>query len=265
MRQEWGRNARKAARGVLRRFGVQRPEDIRVDAFAHAYGIEIESMRLDSMTAQLYRRGSRSVIWVSDREKDECALRFSLAHELGHFLLNHTIPLDTIHRAARRVVPPGERNVEVEANLFAAELLLPREMVAAYLHTTISLDPAWAIAARFNVSILAAARRFVERSSARCAAVFSIDGQIVWFEPSATFRGNLQHGQRLAPRSAAAAYFDGRTLADQPIDVPSDAWPDVWSANLVEHATASPEHRSVLSILWDRDVDSTSDQSVARR
>jgi Zn-dependent peptidase ImmA (M78 family) len=56
------------------------------------------------------------------QNKDEKRKRFTLAHELGHFLVRHH-------------VQHGAKPYEVEewCNRFAAELLLPRDILAGYL------------------------------------------------------------------------------------------------------------------------------------
>jgi hypothetical protein len=56
------------------------------------------------------------------KNKDEKRKRFTLAHELGHFLVRHHIK-------------QGEKRQDVEdwCNRFAAELLLPRDILAGYL------------------------------------------------------------------------------------------------------------------------------------
>jgi Zn-dependent peptidase ImmA (M78 family) len=54
---------------------------------------------LDGADAQLVRNGSRAVIMVSDRVTDIGALRFGIAHELGHFLLGHPMKSASVLRA----------------------------------------------------------------------------------------------------------------------------------------------------------------------
>jgi hypothetical protein len=56
------------------------------------------------------------------KDKEEIRKRFTLAHELGHFLLRHHIGTD-----------PKNQQIEKWCNDFAASLLLPRSMVADHL------------------------------------------------------------------------------------------------------------------------------------
>ena len=60
--------------------------------------------------------------------------RFTVAHELGHAELRHAVPDDKL---------------EVEANAFAAELLLPRQALREAVNEQLTFQQ---IAARFNAS-----------------------------------------------------------------------------------------------------------------
>ncbi len=55
--------------------------------------------------------------------------RFTLAHELGHYLLHKTPGSAIFHRDERS--SQGTDRVEVDANAFAAELLMPADEVRA--------------------------------------------------------------------------------------------------------------------------------------
>lgn len=95
--------------------------------------------------------------------------RFTIAHEIGHFLL-HRDYLDQGHeavtnikqpvvlnRASRpKVVTAEDKKREIEANKFAAELLMPKEAFEAAFEEANNLEE---LANTFNVSPSAAAVR----------------------------------------------------------------------------------------------------------
>src|SRR5262245_14608930 len=89
MRDMWIRRARQAARALSRRFGVTAAEHINIEVFAARLGATITVGPLEGAIAQLVRVGSQVHIIVSERVTDACAIRFSIAHELGHFVLGH--------------------------------------------------------------------------------------------------------------------------------------------------------------------------------
>ncbi len=96
--------ARAAAERLWRTHGADVPVD--VFAIARATGLTVIVGAFDH--AGLLRDGT--VIEVPSRDPPH-RQRFTVAHELGHAVLRHEVPEDRI---------------EVEANAFAAELLLPR-------------------------------------------------------------------------------------------------------------------------------------------
>lgn len=122
------------------------------------------------LAGYVYGDGSRAFIFLN-RLDPYARRRFSLAHEIGHFMLHGGGAL------ARATAVPGKKQsddtpdredpVEIEAHAFAAELLMPWEMVAdeAQALRAGTLGPQRAImslAARLQVSRQAAARRLFE-------------------------------------------------------------------------------------------------------
>jgi uncharacterized protein DUF955 len=197
-------------------------------------------------------------IIVSERVTDSCAMRFSIAHELGHFVLGHPSrpPSELCNgvrpRAERSSFGRDERNYELEANAFAGELLMPAHLLKRWCEVSpVSMEIPRKIAREYNVSILAAAIQFAELSSERCAAVFSSRREVVWTAPSATFEREIPRGKRIDPHSVAWDFYVKGMLDDCAQPVPADAWFDTSiEVDIVEHSIASPEHGTVLSLLW---------------
>jgi Zn-dependent peptidase ImmA (M78 family) len=75
--------------------------------------------------------------------------RFTAAHELGHLILHTKVPFA---RIGPKEDPAAYRRSEPQANQFAAELLMPRDLILAS-------DTAETIAQRHGVSIDAATHR----------------------------------------------------------------------------------------------------------
>ncbi|MBT3418802.1 MAG: ImmA/IrrE family metallo-endopeptidase [Candidatus Magasanikbacteria bacterium] len=102
-------------------------------------------------------------------------IRFTVAHEIGHFLMHKDI-LDeqrsfisdikqpaflhdaegAMHRAHDHRLPSKDRTLELEANKFAADLLMPKEQFTKVWDVSNTIDE---VAAFFNVSISAATVR----------------------------------------------------------------------------------------------------------
>jgi hypothetical protein len=254
MRDLWIRRARQAARALSRRFGVTAPEHINIAVFAARLGATVTVGPLEGAVAQLVRVGNHVHIIVSERVTDECAIRFSIAHELGHFVLGHpSRPPSELCVGRPKLGDADARNYELEANAFAGELLMPSHLVRRWCEVSpVSMDIPRRIAREYNVSILASAIQFAELSSERCAAVFSAKREVMWTAPSATFEREIPRGKRIDPHSVAWDFFVKGALDDEGAQpVPADAWLDTSvEVDIVEHSIASPQHGTVLSLLW---------------
>lgn len=158
--------ARLAARAFLDKHNVT-PGPTPIERLAKAEGIRIEYAPLDDELSGLahYRDGV-PIIGVNALHAPT-RQRFTIAHELAHVLLHRPLLEAAVHvdRGSLRrdsVAAEGTDPVEIEANTFAAEVLMPEAEIKAALHgRSIDLeddDAVGALAKQFKVST--AAMRF---------------------------------------------------------------------------------------------------------
>lgn len=115
------------AERLLKSLGVEHPEEIDLEAIAWHLGVlSVKVRTLDGCEARIVGRGNHAIISVDPRAIPR-RRRFSIAHELGHWVF---------HRGKTRICRPEdiqERSngaaIEQEANRFAADLLLPRYLL----------------------------------------------------------------------------------------------------------------------------------------
>jgi hypothetical protein len=247
------RRARKAATAVHDRLCIRDASDIDVEGIAAVLGLDVRRGRLPGADARLVGASDIGIIRLSTKIEHEGAQRFSVAHELGHRQLSHrSAAVPSCEPAA--VNGHVDRGVEAEANAFAAELLMPERLLRRHCEVSpVSLDDARTIATDYKVSLLAAALRFVELTSERCALVFSRQGRVVWAARSNTFLPFIERGRRLCEAGVAFDWFRIGKLCEGSQLVPADAWFDhegdadieIW-----EDACDVPATGGVLSLLW---------------
>lgn len=110
--------------------------------------------------------------------------RFSLGHELGHFVneYHRTTSVTGFQGARSDMVEARDINrhfrQEAEANLFSIELLTPRARLKPYLRGEVSLEHVDAMANDFDISRQAAARRYVQLHDASLAVLFCRHGRL---------------------------------------------------------------------------------------
>jgi len=117
--------------------------------------------------------------------------RFTIAHELGHFLMpshkgdEHCTAADL--REMR--LDKDHRRREAEANRFAAGLLMPRPWFSRDMDQLGDADVTHVqtLAERYCTSLEATSNRYIDLTDDVCAFVFSKEGVIRYIRPTKTF------------------------------------------------------------------------------
>jgi Zn-dependent peptidase ImmA (M78 family) len=126
---------RKLTEDLLEKHGVTRPP-VPVDQIARKLGAEIRRQPTEADLSGFLLRDTERVIIGVNSNHPSTRSRFTIAHELGHFLLHEgermhvdrTGPMSRI-RLRGEVASQGTDLDEREANLFAAELLMPAKFI----------------------------------------------------------------------------------------------------------------------------------------
>jgi Zn-dependent peptidase ImmA (M78 family) len=155
-------NAEGRAERLLRELGLDSPP-IPVEKVAAHLGLQIQRASLDDVSGLLVIEADRGVIGVNAAHA-QVRQRFTIAHEIGHYVLHRTelpVFIDKTLRQYSAVFrdadsSTGEDRREREANAFAAALLMPISFVRAELANLDSdvedEETIEALAKRFKVS-----------------------------------------------------------------------------------------------------------------
>ncbi len=241
------------------KYGVINPEDIRLEDIAYAEGLSVVDGGVTGSDARLVLHNKQSGTIRVKAGVDRGRRRFSIAHEIGHFILHpnglsrcSTEDLSTWHK--------GDR--ESQANAFAAEFILPSRMTRKYCEVdNISLAPAKLMAEKFHVSLTASLIRFVDLCPTPCAVIAAAADTrtIRWSSPSgadAQFPLRLPAwGDSLDPGALAAHLVKKNTQSTEPSVVGSHVWleeptklPD--HVEVYEDAVVLPSYNMTLSLVW---------------
>jgi Zn-dependent peptidase ImmA (M78 family) len=123
-------------RSAIRRLAAELLEEaevarapVPVDKVARRQGFRLYYERLETDLSGFYvRNGDDRVIGVNGHHPS-VRQRFTIAHELGHALLEGTAHHDRVFRFRDPRSSEGIDPEEVAANTFAAELLMPEEWI----------------------------------------------------------------------------------------------------------------------------------------
>lgn len=167
-------NIRKKARELLSQVGeTKNPIDL-VPILRHL-GINLEYDFLeDEISGVLDMRSPQNPVILINQSHSDTRQRFSIAHEIGHFVLEHikgTFHLDKKVLFRKDYPNPEDARREREANVFATELLMPTDLVRKQFRTMkdMILEETWNeddfpynLAKKFNVSLSAMVIRLQE-------------------------------------------------------------------------------------------------------
>jgi Zn-dependent peptidase ImmA (M78 family) len=151
-----------------------------------------ETLGGDTAGAYLPRDGD-PVILLNGSDAPQ-RMRFTLAHELGHHVFHDDHREDTHAGLAR----PGHW-IEVRANHFAAELLMPEEAMEVP-DGPATLEDVRAVAARFGVSLLAACIRIGTCGGDTDEARRALDDSHELMYEESPFSDSLLAARRSLPR-----------------------------------------------------------------
>lgn len=135
-------SASDSATSFLRSFGYTHPP-VPVEEIAALCNIQLVRTAAEwSESGFLLRDAGRTIIGVNSRTSLR-RQRFTIAHELGHWRLHEGKPLivdQSVMMVNKRndISSQATNSEEIEANQFAAELLMPQSMVASLLTKSFS-------------------------------------------------------------------------------------------------------------------------------
>lgn len=127
---------RRHAVNLLDDFGFEKPP-VPIKAIAEWLGIIVRFMPFrdnGDVSGMLFTKDDVSVIGVNSHHHQN-RQRFTIAHEIGHFILHKAkeIYIDTNFKVAVNLRDQSSSEAtdadEIEANRFAAELLMPYDMI----------------------------------------------------------------------------------------------------------------------------------------
>ncbi|MGH2892603.1 MAG: ImmA/IrrE family metallo-endopeptidase [Solirubrobacteraceae bacterium] len=137
------RAAERSADELLKRHGVAKPP-VPVEQIARREGIQVvRTQASGTESGFLLRDNKRIVIGINSRNSRK-RQRFTIAHELGHWQLHHDgrpLIVDHAIRINKRneVSSAASDHEEIQANAFAAALLMPEEMVQSAVDRELGL------------------------------------------------------------------------------------------------------------------------------
>lgn len=212
---------------------------------------EVPSIGFDGA---LVRRPSeaRGIIAVRETIPERVSKRFTIAHEIGHYVLpGHDVDCSVCTEKDVSLLRKNLGEFEQEANQFAAQLLLPAEQVKKIVKDRgTSMDTCKFISKAFDTSLTAAAVRCIELSDSVAALVESRNGVVRRYQRSPSCKYFIPTNKELGSQSLAKQLsVDGDR--EKAGGVPAWTWIRIEFGKIMEHSILMPRYNTILTLLTE--------------
>jgi hypothetical protein len=249
-----------AARDLLARTFVAKPADINIEALAFEAGrLRIEEGGLHGSDGRLVADGKAGGKIRVRAGMPQTRFRFTVAHEIGHCCLHAGGFIDRTD-SGKTFGIWNDAGEEAEANVFAGELLLPKDL---FLPRTRGRPPSIklleSVAEEFQTSRLATAVQYIHYTNEVVALVVSHGWEIEWSRKMKDFGPTIKAG-RVSKDSAAGERLAGiRGDSGRMVLTPAYAWLEGFNngsdKDVKEDSIYLDYYDRTVTLLWWDDED----------
>ncbi|MFW5803634.1 MAG: ImmA/IrrE family metallo-endopeptidase [bacterium] len=213
-------NPRHIAASILNDFGISEPQNVEIEDIAYALKIPIRYVDLGGCEGRIIHKKGQSIITVNRSTEFESRKRFTLAHEIGHYLMhrnnliNHNDDISSLswfnNKNRQKIFYQ-----EFEANEFASELLLPTDkFISDVSGIPFSPELIRSISDKYRVSRTSTIHRFTEHGNHPICVFYTKNNKVHYWRKSEDFKYYIKDitTQKPPSDSVCAEYFNDNTI-----------------------------------------------------
>ena len=251
--------AKANAKKLLKELFIKEPAKLDLYAIAGYENLFIEEGDLFSCEGQLVVQDGIGIITIDDKITEKGQKKFTIAHEMGHYF--NTGKKNGSYFCSGLDIRGIKQNItaEIDANDFAAELLMPEDWFCAFTKgKKFDKKLLSGTAEYFDISLSAAALRYAEIGHHPVAIIMSKDGVVKWSRINKYFTFHfIKNGSKINNLSYAYEFFNGEKIPDDPEEILADAWfAEDFNYKkeyfLYEQNIPMYRYNSVLTLLWEK-------------
>ena len=240
--------AEAAAEAHVKACGLKKGDIFDLEANVYDMGLSIVTSPALTSAEAMFVRPTRQIVIGAHLSGPR--LRFTLAHELGHFVLHESGPAFQVCTAAD-LACGHNRAMEAEANAFAASLLVPASAIEKRWWLSPGSLKHAAVLTNFGVSLSAAALRFVALWPTPVVAVISDGEKVIFSRASQTAPDLIRAGQAISELSLVPAARDSEFQNIGVLQrVPGRAWSPSFPKDVEEDSFWSKTYGFSLSLIF---------------
>jgi Zn-dependent peptidase ImmA (M78 family) len=221
--------------------------------------IQVQSAAIKGFEGCLFKGEKGWLLLYNEALTSRGRVRFTQAHELGHYVLHRTLQ-DEFRCTAENMLEWAARygKLESEADQFASYILMPLNDFRAQLQcaTDIDLEVLGDLAERYGVSLTSAILKWLEFTDRQAVLILSTDGFMNWSVSSEpAFKAGAFFKTRSGPPVPVSAYSlaanESAFIERQGIEIPARTWfRHANEGDLVrEMKISSDQYGNVLTLL----------------
>ena len=252
--------AQEEAIRLLDEFGIDDIQDVDIRDLVYAKGIIYREAPLENYDGRIvYGQRGKALITVNSKLTYEPRKRFTIAHELGHYVLGHnrkTVVHD--NEASMEFYKSG--SPETEANQFAAELLIPTSVFLDYIEgEKFSPKLMHDLAREFKTSVTSIVYKYLDNGPHPIVVFYSYNNKIRYWKKSADYlRCPIDLKNLPVPHNSVAEewYLKGVQYEANDIQIIDlNVWFNLRKVEDndrgYEYCLVSPKYNTVLSVVWE--------------
>lgn len=258
------------AKELLEEIGFDNISDLSMDLLVSGLGATLIMEPLKNSDGKIVRGNSKTLIKVNSEIPYEEKVRFTIAHELGHYLLHEKLDLE-VHNDNSNTLnwfqsteQQAKRGLqEWEANDFASELLMPEKALRKFVNNKRFSPPLLIdIAAHFKTSLTSVAYRLLSLNIYPLFIVSIHKGKVSYWNLSKDFWVKVKEITKLAPPedSVAQEYIDANynyiyKESEKAQLISKSVWFELKTyekdTNFYEYCIPIKQYQSIISIIWE--------------
>ncbi len=258
------------AEQLIKDYGIKSAAGLNLEELANAEYLIVEEDDLSNHLGRISFSSEYGLIKIDSKIKEPGQKRFTLAHEMGHYF-NEKLKIQKLSAGRQGYKLKDNLNFketagtllskegrEGDANEFAAELLMHKPWFNDFTkNREINFELIKETAEYFNVSLTAAALRYLFIGKYPVAVIMSSNGRVRWSAASDYFPLKyIPKGYIVREESAAFDYYNDKETQKEADLVLSTTWfgEDYKSRKdlyFYEQNVVMPNYNSVLTLLWE--------------
>lgn len=252
--------AQCCARDLIAELEIEAPSEIEVEKIAAFKHAPVRYADIRGCDGHMARSSKNAIITVRSSINRLGQRRFVIAHELGHVLLHPQVrQVDDVDERQTRNFSLRQEPEEMEANFFAAELLMPHTM---FSKDAADREPSWDsmrdLADRYRTTYSSTAIQYLRCTKEAVFLSASENGMRKWFSFSESGRDFfLSDVARIHHYTCAKELLESNKTRASADNVPAGAWFRGFDPNgkecIVEDSMRARDSSFVLSLIWIRD------------